>query len=468
MGRKGVVSLQRLSELQKKRIYYLAATSLIFMTELFIALFVRDRFIRPYVGDMLVVVLIYTFLRILLPEKPRLLPLYVFLFAALVEGLQGIHIVELLGLQKNRFFSVLIGTTFDWKDIACYGVGCVLLGVWEYFVWKCSWKDSHTTENKEGEKMPFSVTKSVVSEETICAMVSKAFGCEPKEIIELTEGFFNVAYRIELEERPVILKVAPSPEVDILTYEKNIMWTEVDSMKLVKKETKVPVPEILFYDDSRTLCDRTYFFMELLPGRSFSSCMEELSEEEKSHIFCKVGEYTKELNQITGTKFGYYGQPDRQGSDWYTVFEEMLEDAFCDAERKEIAVPVEKEKMFALLKKDKAYFEEVTTPKFVHWDIWAGNVFVDKGEVTGIIDFERALWADELMEVGFRTYEYNESFFAGYGREELTESEKRRALWYDIFLFQIARLECDYRQYDNRWAYDWSGEMLLKWKEILS
>ena len=125
---------------RKKRIGYGVATVLIFLIELLIALFVRDRFIRPYVGDMLVVVLIYTFLRILFPEKPRLLPLYVFLFAALVESLQAMNIVRVLGLQNNRFFSILIGTTFDWKDIACYGVGCVLLGVWEVVVWKKVYK----------------------------------------------------------------------------------------------------------------------------------------------------------------------------------------------------------------------------------------------------------------------------------------------------------------------------------------
>lgn len=120
----------------KKRLGYFAATIVIFLIELLIALFVRDDFIRPYVGDMLVVVLVYTFLRIIFPEKPRLLPLYVFLFAAGVEALQGIHIVELLGLQENRFFSVLIGTTFDWKDIVCYGVGCLLLGIWEIYLWR--------------------------------------------------------------------------------------------------------------------------------------------------------------------------------------------------------------------------------------------------------------------------------------------------------------------------------------------
>ena len=121
---------------KKKRIGYTVATLIIFLIELLIDLFVRDKFIRPYVGDMLVVVLIYTGLRIVLPEKPRLLPLYVFFFAALVEGLQAVKLVELLGLAENKFFSVLIGTTFDVKDIICYGVGCVLCGLWEVLLWK--------------------------------------------------------------------------------------------------------------------------------------------------------------------------------------------------------------------------------------------------------------------------------------------------------------------------------------------
>ncbi len=120
----------------KKRYFYLIVTIVFFLVELYIALFVRDDFVRPYVGDMLVVILLYTGLRVIFPEGVRLLPLYVFLFAALVECLQGIHIVELLGLSDNRFFRILIGSTFDWKDILCYGTGCGLLGLYEYFMWK--------------------------------------------------------------------------------------------------------------------------------------------------------------------------------------------------------------------------------------------------------------------------------------------------------------------------------------------
>lgn len=315
--------------------------------------------------------------------------------------------------------------------------------------------------------MPVSITKAMVSEEMINKMVLKAFGCEPKGITELKEGFYNVAYRIELGDRTIILKVAPSPEVEILTSEKNIMWAEVDSMRMAKARTNVPVPEIYFYDDSRELINRPYFFMEALAGRNFFTIMDTMSEEEKATIFRQAGQYTKELNQITGEKFGYYGQPDRQGENWYEVFGSLILDAFSDLERKSIAVPVEKEKLLAMLSADKACFAEVTTPKYVHWDIWAGNIFVEDGKVTGIIDFERAMWADELMEVGFRTYDYSKAFFEGYGKEALSETENRRARWYDMYLFLLMRTECDYRGYDGTWHYDWSGEMIEKWTDLL-
>jgi len=97
----------------------------ILLTEICIALFVHDDFIRPYVGDMLVTVLIGCFIRVFLPHKPRLLPLYVFIFAAAVEIAQYFDLVKLLGLDGSPFLSVLIGRTFSLLDLLCYALGCL-------------------------------------------------------------------------------------------------------------------------------------------------------------------------------------------------------------------------------------------------------------------------------------------------------------------------------------------------------
>ena len=107
-----------------KRSFYLAMTVFWLAVEVVIACYVHDRFIRPYVGDVLVVVVVYCFVRIWVPQGVRL---YVFLFAAGVEVLQYFHLVELLGVGNNTFLRVVLGSVFDVKDILCYGIGCVFL-----------------------------------------------------------------------------------------------------------------------------------------------------------------------------------------------------------------------------------------------------------------------------------------------------------------------------------------------------
>ena len=116
----------------KLRICYAAATVLLLAVEVLIALFIHDDFIRPYIGDVLVVIAVYTFIRIIVPEKCALLPLFVFIFAVGVEVLQYFDLVTLLGLENNRFLKILLGSVFDLKDIMCYAIGCALLGIYEF------------------------------------------------------------------------------------------------------------------------------------------------------------------------------------------------------------------------------------------------------------------------------------------------------------------------------------------------
>ena len=200
--------------------------------------------------------------------------------------------------------------------------------------------------------MPNSVTKGTVTEETIDRMVQRAFGEKALEMQELKEGYFNIAYRIRLKDRNVVLKIAPSPEIRVMSCEKNIMFSEVDSMRMAAKRTKVPVPRILFYDNSGSVIDREYFFMEMLGGQSLSGLQDALPEEDKQEIYYRLGQYTRQLNHIRGERFGYYGQPDRQGENWYEVFRDMVRDTYADAGRKDIPMPVKEEETLALLERE--------------------------------------------------------------------------------------------------------------------
>ena len=131
-----------------KRITYLIFTIILLTVEVLIALFIHDDFVRPYIGDVLVVMVLYTFIRIFVPEKIKMLPSYILCLAVLVEILQYFRVVELLGLQDNRFFSVLIGSVFDMKDIICYALGCTLIVIGQ-MVYKMSRISPKNRKNRD-------------------------------------------------------------------------------------------------------------------------------------------------------------------------------------------------------------------------------------------------------------------------------------------------------------------------------
>lgn len=113
---------------KNRRAPYIIAFLAILAIEIGIALFVRDAFVRPYVGDILVTVLLCCLCRAIWPRFAPAFP--VFLFATAVEGLQWLELDQLLGLDGTAL-GIILGSTFDWKDILCYGLGCLLFAAAE-------------------------------------------------------------------------------------------------------------------------------------------------------------------------------------------------------------------------------------------------------------------------------------------------------------------------------------------------
>jgi hypothetical protein len=96
--------------------------------EVGIALYVHDRVVRPFVGDVLVVILIYAFVRALFePKNAALLAIGVLIFAYLIEIGQFFSLVSFLGLEKYALARVVLGATFDWMDLIAYSVGFLII-----------------------------------------------------------------------------------------------------------------------------------------------------------------------------------------------------------------------------------------------------------------------------------------------------------------------------------------------------
>ena len=106
--------------------YFIAAV-LLLLVEIIIGFFVHDAIVRPYIGDLLVVILLYCLVKSFWNTPPLITALLVLLFSYVVEALQYIHIVNILGLEKSGFARTIIGTSFAWTDIWMYTLGIILV-----------------------------------------------------------------------------------------------------------------------------------------------------------------------------------------------------------------------------------------------------------------------------------------------------------------------------------------------------
>ncbi|HFC00279.1 MAG TPA: DUF2809 domain-containing protein, partial [Phaeodactylibacter sp.] len=106
---------------------------LLFLVEVYIAIYVRDDFVRPYGGDYLVVILIYFMVKTFWNEQPFKVAICVLIFSFVVEILQYFKIVEILGLQDIKWARIIIGTGFAWEDLVAYSLGIMTILFGEYF-----------------------------------------------------------------------------------------------------------------------------------------------------------------------------------------------------------------------------------------------------------------------------------------------------------------------------------------------
>ena len=128
------ILLEHRKMIKKINIKNLIIFIILLAIEISIALFIHDDFIRPFIWDLLVVILIYYFIRIFYQKHSTKLIIWIFIFWVFIEFLQYLNLIEILNIQ-NKILKVIIGSVFDWKDILAYGVGCGIL-IFKEKLWK--------------------------------------------------------------------------------------------------------------------------------------------------------------------------------------------------------------------------------------------------------------------------------------------------------------------------------------------
>lgn len=305
------------------------------------------------------------------------------------------------------------------------------------------------------------ITKNRKSPEAISAMAKMAFpGKQIAGIKELTEGMCNAAYDIVFDDgTESILKIAAKDRRGNTSNEVNLMQAEIKAMKLAAEHCSFKIASVQYYDASNTICDSPYFFMEKLQGDNFFLIKEKLSEEEIAAIHTEIGLISRELTNIENSEFGFLGEEKRYDS-LFAFVRQMLVNLISDAGKKNVDILCDGQAFLDQLEKDKPAFDTVRHASLVHWDMWEGNVFVKDGHVTGIIDWERAMWGEPYMDDRFRMHSRGKHFLQGFGQTSFSADELKRLRWYDIILYLTMMIEVFYREFEDQGQYYWAKEKL--------
>lgn len=112
----------------KKRLVYIILLAVIIAVEVVIAFTQHGNWLRLYGGDVIVVWAVYCLVQCIMGGKNNhyVVHLCVLAFAFIVEFLQKIHFVDLIGLGDNAFFRTLIGTSFSVNDLYSYALGTAI------------------------------------------------------------------------------------------------------------------------------------------------------------------------------------------------------------------------------------------------------------------------------------------------------------------------------------------------------
>ena len=304
--------------------------------------------------------------------------------------------------------------------------------------------------------------------------VLRAAGIPPGDLAHLRPlggGTYNTVEELTLTDGTrYVLKTAPTAPG--LAHERQLLISEADFYGAAAK-AGVAAPRVVVLDGDTLL-------MTLCPGEPWG---DPLTDAEVAVLRTELGRQLARLHEITGPGFGYpSGALGPLAPDWRTAFTTMYDAVLDDARRYGAWLPLPADDIARTARSAYAALEEVTVPCAVHFDLWQGNILVDRTTGTprigGLIDGERMFWGDPLADFVslalLGDIRKDEAFLAGYweagGRAGFDRSARLRYALYRSYLYLIMLAEAVPREFgaeENRWRREKAGpELLAALREI--
>ena len=259
----------------------------------------------------------------------------------------------------------------------------------------------------------------------IASLIRRGLDATVVNAAELSGGGFAAVWRASLDDgRDVVVKVGPPPGARLLGYERGLMAAEADYFRLTAGAA--PVPEVLAEGEG-------WLITSLLPGRPLN----EVEPEEAAPVREQLGAAVARIHAISGPHFGYTGGR-AAGADWPSAFRAIIDGLLADAAAWAVPVP--------LMNLPFSVLEVVKRPALLHFDLWDGNVLAVGDRLTGLVDGERYLYGDPLLDLIspalFRRIEDepDHPFLRGYP-VDLDDAARTRLILYRVHLYLLMLAE---------------------------
>jgi len=271
-------------------------------------------------------------------------------------------------------------------------------------------------------------------------LLDHLFEGRPTRVSRITTGKFNESYFVGDGRGEYVLRIAPAEHTPVLFYEQRMMRREPGIHHLVKENTSAPVARILEHDFSGSLIPNDWLLMERLPGGALSETP--VGDGAADALFHRLGMVLRQVHAVTSEGHGYPegGETGPLVPRWYDAFRTMWSRLLDDIVSTGLYSPEERDRLVALLEHHSRCFRHDPQPSLLHMDIWSQNLLTDtRGELHGIVDWDRGLWGDP--EIEFSVLEYcgtsPDAFWSGYGSvPERDESFEVRRTFYLLYEHQ--------------------------------
>ncbi|MFP4500221.1 MAG: phosphotransferase family protein [Candidatus Hydrogenedentota bacterium] len=256
-------------------------------------------------------------------------------------------------------------------------------------------------------------------------------------------GKFNDSFYVDAGGEQLVLRIAPPDDAVFCFYERRMMRQEPGLHNLLHARTTAPVPRILAFDDSRDIIDRDFLLMKRMPGVPLTEC----AGADINAILREAGACLAQVHALTADAYGYLGEhaPMEPQPSWAEAFAVMWQLLAEDVAQQGYYTHTELNAMIDLFARHRHRFNRHVPASLLHMDIWAQNLLVEGGRLTGILDWDRALWGDP--EIEFAVLDYCgvslPPFWQGYGgtRDNSHDAQIRRQFYllYEIQKYIVIR-----------------------------